>query len=83
MWLRLARRTEANAGYSRILLNLVTAMRPKTSRNLNNPVPEFSSLVEEEAAFWDTHSLADFWDDSEPVSTAGGSASESVMFRNR
>lgn len=29
-------------------------------------IPEFKT-VQEEAAFWDTHSVADFWDDLEPV----------------
>ncbi len=33
----------------------------KTSR-----IPEFASR-EEEAAFWDTHSLADYWDEFKPV----------------
>ena len=30
------------------------------------PVPEFASR-EEEAEFWDTHSLADHWDEFKPV----------------
>ena len=29
-------------------------------------IPEFSS-IEEEAAFWDTHDLADYWDEFKPV----------------
>lgn len=29
-------------------------------------IPEFSSR-EEEAEFWDTHSLADYWDEFKPV----------------
>ena len=29
-------------------------------------IPEFASR-EEEAAFWDTHSLADYWDEFKPV----------------
>ena len=29
-------------------------------------IPEFASR-EEEAAFWDTHSLADYWDELKPV----------------
>jgi hypothetical protein len=35
-------------------------MRPK------EPIPHFTSW-EEEAAFWDTHDLSDYWDDFEPV----------------
>jgi predicted DNA binding CopG/RHH family protein len=34
---------------------------PKPSR-----IPEFAS-IEEEAAFWDTHSLADYWEEFKPV----------------
>ena len=34
--------------------------RPKTR------IPDFQSH-EEEAAFWDTHSLADYWDELEPA----------------
>ena len=30
------------------------------------PIPEFKSR-EEEAAFWDTHDVADYWDDFERV----------------
>ena len=30
------------------------------------PIPEFKSL-EEEAQFWDTHSLADYWDQTHEV----------------
>lgn len=37
--------------------------RTKTTRR---PIPEFKSRVEE-AEFWDTHSAADYWDESEPV----------------
>ena len=29
-------------------------------------IPEFASRAEE-AAFWDTHSMADYWDDRKPV----------------
>jgi len=29
-------------------------------------IPEFASR-EEEAAFWDTHSLADYWDEFKPI----------------
>ena len=35
-------------------------MKPK------EPIPEFGSR-EEEAAFWDTHDLADYWDEFKPV----------------
>jgi CopG antitoxin of type II toxin-antitoxin system len=30
------------------------------------PIPEFASR-EEEARFWDTHDLADYWDEFKPV----------------
>jgi predicted DNA binding CopG/RHH family protein len=30
------------------------------------PIPDFKS-IEEEAEFWDTHSLADYWDEGKPV----------------
>ena len=30
------------------------------------PIPEFKSR-EEEANFWDTHDVADYWDDFKPV----------------
>ena len=33
------------------------------------PIPEFKSR-EEEAAFWDTHDVADYWDDFAPVDIA-------------
>ena len=36
-----------------------------------NPVPEFATR-EEEAAFWDTHDFADYWDDLKPVSVTFG-----------
>jgi predicted HicB family RNase H-like nuclease len=36
------------------------------SRKHKNRIPEFKS-IEEEAAFWDTHSFADYWDELEPV----------------
>ena len=29
-------------------------------------IPEFKT-IEEEAAFWDTHDLADYWDEFKPV----------------
>lgn len=35
-------------------------MKPK------EPIPQFKSY-EEEAEFWDTHDIADYWDDFEPV----------------
>lgn len=35
-------------------------MKPK------EPIPEFASR-EEEAEFWDTHDLADYWDEFKPV----------------
>lgn len=31
-----------------------------------DPIPDFKS-IEEEAAFWDTHDLADYWDEFKPV----------------
>jgi hypothetical protein len=37
-----------------------------TPRRSLSAIPEFDSL-EEEAAFWDTHSLAEFEDELEPV----------------
>ena len=30
------------------------------------PIPEFASR-EEEARFWDTHDMADYWDEFKPV----------------
>ena len=33
-----------------------------TERKNKEPIPEFHSYAEE-AAFWDTHSLADYWDE--------------------
>jgi len=35
-------------------------MKPK------EPIPEFKSR-QEEAEFWDTHDLADYWDEFKPV----------------
>jgi predicted DNA binding CopG/RHH family protein len=32
----------------------------------NKPIPEMNSY-EETAEFWDTHSLADYWDQTEPA----------------
>lgn len=40
----------------------MTKKKPTTARR----IPEFSS-IEEEAAFWDTHSTADYEDEFEPV----------------
>jgi hypothetical protein len=42
--------------------------RAKKSRELKpkEPLPAFGDR-EEEAAFWDTHSLADYWDEFQPV----------------
>ncbi|MBM4465020.1 MAG: hypothetical protein FJ014_05605 [Chloroflexi bacterium] len=34
------------------------------SEEIKSKIPEFSS-IREEAAFWDTHSLADYWDEFE------------------
>lgn len=30
------------------------------------PIPKFSS-IEEEAAFWDAHDMADYWEEAKPV----------------
>ncbi len=38
----------------------------KIKRNTKKRIPEFKSR-EEEAKFWDTHSLADYWEEAEPV----------------
>lgn len=43
-------------------------MKPK------EPIPQFSSR-EEEAAFWDEHDLADYWQDFEPVDAPNASDS--------
>jgi uncharacterized DUF497 family protein len=37
-----------------------------TRRKKVEPIPEFKSR-EEEAAFWNTHSFADYWEQMEPV----------------
>ncbi|MBI2911190.1 MAG: hypothetical protein HYY05_03540 [Chloroflexi bacterium] len=42
---------------------MTTRERASTRRD---PIPAFES-IEEEAAFWDTHDLADYWDDFKPV----------------
>jgi hypothetical protein len=39
---------------------------PKRKAKAKEMIPEFKS-VEEEAAFWDTHDLADYWDEFKPV----------------
>jgi hypothetical protein len=39
---------------------------PRRGRRPRDPIPEFASR-EEEVRFWDTHDLADYWDDFEPV----------------
>ena len=43
--------------------------RRKGARERKEPIPEFHSQ-EEEAAFWDTHDMADHWDEFKPVTTA-------------
>ncbi len=46
-----------------------------------NPIPEFTSR-EEEAAFWDTHSLADYWDEFKPSEvTFARNLSENLTIR--
>jgi hypothetical protein len=37
-----------------------------TREHNKEPIPEFRSR-EEEARFWDTHDMADYWDDFKPV----------------
>jgi hypothetical protein len=41
-------------------------MTENVKRDKRDPIPEFTSN-EDEAAFWDTHSLADYWDEFRPV----------------
>jgi hypothetical protein len=41
-------------------------MTEKEQQEKKSRIPEFSSR-EEEAEFWDTHSLADYWDDFKPA----------------
>ena len=43
--------------------------RKEQQRNV--PIPEFTSR-EEEAEFWDTHSLADYWDEFKPLKVRFG-----------
>jgi hypothetical protein len=40
--------------------------RPTARRKAPEPIPEFRSR-EEEAEFWDTHDLADYWDQFKPI----------------
>lgn len=43
-----------------------------------NPIPKFADR-EDEAAFWDSHDFADYWDALQPVSvTAGDGLYQSV-----
>lgn len=45
------------------------------------PIPKLSSY-EEEAEFWDTHDLTDYWDDSKPTQIhSGGQLSEAILVR--
>ncbi len=37
------------------------------SKQVRDPIPEQFATIEEAAAFWDTHDLADYWDLTEPV----------------
>lgn len=37
-----------------------------TNKTSKSKIPTFKS-IQEEAEFWDTHSLADYWDDMRPV----------------
>ena len=50
-----------------------TRMKPK------EPIPEFGSR-EEEAEFWDTHDLADYWDRTVPVEFELDLESEATYF---
>lgn len=43
----------------------------KPTENVQSGIPAISSR-EEEADFWDTHSLADFEDEFEPIEVEGG-----------
>jgi CopG antitoxin of type II toxin-antitoxin system len=46
----------------------MTQRKTKTKVNAKEKprIPEFASRAEE-AEFWDTHSMADYWDDLKPV----------------
>lgn len=35
--------------------------------DVKDPIPEEFSSIEEAAEFWDTHSLADYWDETREV----------------
>ena len=35
-------------------------------KQVKNPIPSFKS-IQEEAEFWDTHDMADYWDQFKPV----------------
>ena len=37
-----------------------------TSEKKREPIPEFRT-IQEEAAFWDSHDLADYWDGFKPI----------------
>ncbi len=53
----------------------------KTKRSTRKNIPEFKSR-EEEAKFWDTHSLADYWDEAEPVRVRfGKNLSQGITIR--
>jgi len=39
----------------------------KRSKKPRDPIPESFSSIEEAGEFWDTHSLADYWDQSREV----------------
>ncbi len=41
-------------------------MTERNHKTKRDPIPEFKT-IEEEAEFWDTHSLADYWDTFEPA----------------
>jgi len=52
-----------------------------TDQKKKSRIPEFKS-IEEEAEFWDTHSLADYEDEFKPVRVKfASSLSEPVSFR--
>ena len=52
-----------------------------SERPADYPIPEFSTR-EEEAAFWDTHDFADYWDQLQPVNvTVGDDLVKSIQIR--
>jgi len=54
---------------------------PKRTRRPREPIPPFASR-EEEAQFWDTHDLADYWDEFTPVEvTFAKKLSEGITIR--